>query len=38
MLIVTGDLWFTDRLDGWTGKLRLAELITKLSEFERNIY
>ena len=28
----------TDMLGGWIGKLRLAELIVKLLQFERNIY
>jgi len=28
----------TDVLGGWIGKLRLAEFIVKLSEFERNVY
>jgi hypothetical protein len=28
----------TDKLGGWIGKLRLAELIVKLSELERNVY
>ena len=27
-----------DMLDGWLGKIRLAELISKLPEFERNMY
>jgi len=28
----------TDMVGGYTGKLCLAELITKLLEFERNVY